>query len=294
MEIWSPAELNHEITKKRLANDLDFLCFIDGHKGFGKSCLSYYLGSNNDPDYSLQKNFVFKKGKDDIINKHMALPKGKWLNVDEGQRSFFNLGFMDPEQIALWKFYNESRKANIATTFCTPDFMKLGSALVNVGDMRIHVVARGVGVIFWPYENAVSYDRWQIKECQKIFKEETEGLKAPQIDLAKKVEIYTKFPTFYGIVKWPDWPKEVKKEYLLLDAQAKAEALAEEGAFTRERKDFLNFGKIALFATENGFSQSFLAKYLHISTNYLNEAINVVKTRAHTPPKSQTTDSVKF
>lgn len=281
-QLYRPKEIRNWVDR-RVGADMDFILALDGHRGLGKSCLGYRLGSEGDPDYSLTKNFAFKPGKNEIKEKHMALKKKQWLNVDEGQRSFFNLSFMDPQQIGLWKYLNESRKQNVTSSFCTPDMFKLGSSLCGIVDMRIRLVARGLGVVFWPNENAVGFDKWRIKECQKIYRENTEGKRSFEINWEKEVEIYMKFPTYMGLITWDDWPKDVKEQYLELDAKAKEEVSAEESANTEQRRDYLNFGKLADFANQNGFTQTFLARYLHVSPNYLNEAIQLVRSRQRKP-----------
>lgn len=279
MQIGRTEDIVREVNL-HLRDKFDYLICIDGHKGTGKSTLAYEISIKGDEKFSFSRNFVFKKGQAEIEKKFEALEKYAYMTVDEGQRNFYKMEFMSPEQNALIKYFNENRKDNFkCTMFCTPKFHKLSSTLMDYVDMRIHIIARGVAVIFAPFENAIQEDAWRWKECQKIWQEKTKGLRRSQLTTELQIAIYKEMPTFSGVIVFDEMPTAAENEYLRFDREAKQEAkkLMEDG--DPLRKDYINLGKSIKLNIELGLTQTAIASYLHVSEHYVNGAVAAAKLR---------------
>lgn len=270
-------DLRRMVTKRLKAN-LDFYMVADGHRGLGKSSFLYDFASAESPSFDLRTHFVFRKGSQAMTSKFSGLPKYEILCSDEGQRQFYQMDFARREQNDLWKFLTQSRKANLGVAFATPDFMKLGSALTGIIDMRIHIIARGVGVIFWPKENAVQSDKWELKECQRIFKKHTINLRPTEMTVKKLLEIYSNFPTFFGVTHWKPMPTEQEKLYLELDAEAKR---LDDVEISEERET--NFKRFAFLAYHANYTypelypQKLIGSISKMGNLQVNEAIKYAR-----------------
>jgi hypothetical protein len=273
-----PASKLRQMVTKRLKANLDFYLVADGHRGLGKSSFLYEFSKTDSPDFTLSTHFVFRKGSKAMTSKFLALPKYEILVSDEGQRQFYSMDFARREQNELWKFLTQSRKANLGVAFATSDFMKLGSALTNILDMRIHVIARGIGVIFWPKENAVQSDKWELKECQRIFRDKTRGLRPPELTVKKLLEIYSDFPTFFGVTNWSAMPAEAEAEYLRLDADGKK--LDEVEIDEEKERNYLRFARLAHYSNKTYpdlFPQRVISLVSQTGHDEVNKALKYAK-----------------
>ena len=231
---------------------MDSIICADGRRGLGKSTLLYWLAKEMSPKtFSLERNFVFRRGNEEMITKAKALSKYETIVSDEGQRQFYNMDFASKAQNDLYKFLTENRKANLNTAFACPKFKKLGTSLMDIVDFRIHVITRGVGVVFQSVDNAVDDDPWMNEECIKIWKRRTRQFaSAVDIDTDTKLDIYIDFPTYTGIVTWPKMPEDEEAKYLALDAEAKRlDSLA--STVVKRPEEFEYFGRLAYFCNSN-------------------------------------------
>lgn len=243
------------IINARLADNLDSVLAVTGGRGLGKSTFLYALASTNDSRFSLEKNFVFRRGLAHFQAKHGALNKGEVLAIDEANRNFSVRRFMDTQQVDLYRFIQASRKKNLCLAFASPDFSALGRDLIMLCDLWVFVVARGQGVLFRARGSPVSNDRFKLKASAEIWEKETADLSPSELTVEKQLQILSTFPCFAGFVIWPKMPEDAEKRYLELDAagkEADAAALEPEKPVEKRKKrdlNFIRFGRLAAWVS---------------------------------------------
>jgi len=192
--IWSMKNLK-ECIEKRLKNKYDLICFITGARGDGKSTFVYKLLSSLEIENGFNPSRDIVYSRDDTL-KSLASKKNSIIWNDELVMSAYNRDFWDETQKTLLKALNCYRDQCNLFIGCVPNFMDLDVQLQRLCKLRIHIVKRGIGLIFIKKDNLFSNDPWQIKASQAIEKKwSEEGNKKPK---------YAQISTIVGIIRFGD------------------------------------------------------------------------------------------
>jgi len=201
--IWSLKDIK-EVIEKCIQNKFDFIMFIEGNRGLGKSTLAYKLLC------SLKVPFPFRPQRDLVYTreetlKHLATKKGGIIFSDEMINVAYNRDFWQEEQKTLLKALNMYRDSCNVFVGCIPKFVELDKQIQRLCKMRITVVRRGIALIQTQMPSIYSQDNWDIKNNQKIEAKWTaRGGRNPQ---------YGKLTTIRGIVNFSDLSHHQREEY---------------------------------------------------------------------------------
>lgn len=192
--VWNVKDIR-EVIEKCVKNKFDFICFVEGNRGLGKSTLVWKIV------HALRVNMPFSPKRDLVYTredtlKHLATKKGGIIFSDEMINVAYNRDFFQEEQKTLLKALNMYRDSCNVFIGCIPKFVELDKQIQRLCKMRITVVRRGVALIQTQMPSIYSQDNWDIKNNQKIEAKWTmRGGKNPQ---------YSKLTTVRGILTFTD------------------------------------------------------------------------------------------
>jgi len=201
--VWTLKDIR-DVIEKCVTNKFDFICFIEGNRGLGKSTLAYKILA------PLNVPFPFKPKRDlvytrDETLKHLATKKGGVIFSDELINVAYNRDFFQEEQKTMLKALNMYRDSCNVFIGCIPKFIELDKQLQRLCKMRITVVRRGIALIQTQMPSIYSQDNWDIKNNQRIEAKWTfRGGRNPQ---------YSKLTTVRGIVHFSDLTANQRTEY---------------------------------------------------------------------------------
>ena len=193
-----------EVIEKCVQNKFDFICFIEGNRGLGKSTLAFKICSrvNVPVPFSPKRDLVYTREE---TLKHLASKKGGIIFSDELINVAYNRDFFQDEQKTMLKALNMYRDACNVFIGCIPKFIELDKQLQRLCKMRITVVRRGVALIQTQMPSIYSQDNWDIKGNQKVEAKWTlRGGKNPQ---------YAKLTTVRGILNFSDLSPHQREIY---------------------------------------------------------------------------------
>jgi len=214
-----------DVLSSHLRNDYATVIGITGAMGTGKSTLGIWTSYCINPfEFEIAKNCVVAPESEEFIKQFESLSRYSGLLGDESAWYAYNRTFMKSFQIYLMQYLKTSRKHhNKAIILCMTSVHKFDKDL-RTGDTMfnwIHLLDRGIGVVFQSTRNFFSNDGFRIRENERLFEEWKGRKKDNQIDLAALVEfLEQKASNFIDIIRFPDLPPEWKKEYLGLTINA--------------------------------------------------------------------------
>lgn len=172
--VWSIKEITH-LLRKRQVNQFDCNIAVTGKRGDGKSTLLFKIfNSFKKEGFKQKKHQVYDQR--DIITL-LTTQKFGFCWDDEAINSGYKRDFQKSGQKDLIKIVTNYRDNFNIYGSALPFFYSLDKDLRDLIFMHLHVVERGLAVIFLPLKDQIhGQDIWDTKNNQKIEERESKRL----------------------------------------------------------------------------------------------------------------------
>jgi hypothetical protein len=212
-----------ESFKKRTEADFDAVIAITGEEGISKSTLAtwcvmeglLYDGFTEEqiPDM-ITKYTIFSPNKERVKKQIMEAPRYSIINADEAIKILYKLNWYSDIQKFLNMLYALCRKENKISLLCMPRFTDFNEFFRKHRiKFWIHILDRGVGVLFAKDWNPFTDDPWWMKEGMDVIKKSYGRKKVMDFDVEEKINMLSKVRNFIAVVKFEDLPTTIKKIY---------------------------------------------------------------------------------
>jgi len=218
----SPSELAR-IFRKRARNDFDAVVAITGEEGISKSTLATWivynslLLSRNSEEKAMKKLndfLIFSPNKQKIQEQIITAPRYSIISADEAIKILYKQNWASKIQKFLNMFYALCRKENKITLLCMPRFTDFNEFFRNHRiKFWIHVIDRGVGVLFSKDWNPFNNDPWMVQNNLKLVGTMHRRKNIVDYSVDDKVAALKKLKIFVGMVKFEDLTPELKEIY---------------------------------------------------------------------------------
>jgi hypothetical protein len=218
----SPKELV-ESFKSRAKKDNDVVVAITGEEGSSKSTLAtqcvveslIYEGHTREEVLAKIPEFtIFSPNKERIRKQITEAPRYGLINADEAIKILYKLNWNSDIQKFLNMFYALCRKENKISVLCMPRYTDFNEFFRKHRiKFWIHVLDRGVGVLFGKDWNPFTDDPWWMKEGMITVKGNYGRKKVADFNVDEKIRILSKVRNFIAVVRYEDLDPEVKKVY---------------------------------------------------------------------------------
>lgn len=253
--VWSLRELTSLIRQRQL-NKYDANFGVSGRRGDGKSTLLFHIfNSFSKFGFHQKKNQVY--AQKDVI-RLLAEQQFGYCWDDEAINSGYKRDFQKTGQKNMIKVITNYRDNFNIYGSAVPFFNSLDKDLRELMFMHIHIVERGLAVIFLSLSDQVhSSDPWDIKNNEKIEQKELARIKKnPNLRFR-----YHRFTTFAGYLYFGPMTKKQEEIYVQIKQEKRAKSFQDSGILQEEIQPFkqrlynmLMQGKL----TKNGLSQACL------------------------------------
>lgn len=218
--IWSIKELV-EVLRSRQLNKFDVNVGVSGARGDGKSTLINKVLLRM-PGFKQFTHQVYTR--EDVINL-LKEQKFSYCWDDEAINSGYKREFQNKEQHNLIKIITTHRSNYNVYFSAIPNFYSLDRDLRDLIFLHIHILERGLAVLFMPLDGAIfQNDKWDASNNQKIEKRYFENLKKGR----KSKPPYHKFSTFVGYLYFGDLTEKQRKKYEEIKEKKRALAFKKE------------------------------------------------------------------
>lgn len=237
LSVLTPEELI-KILKTRVKKDWDAVIGITGEEGSSKSTLASWLvyqGCLYDgmtEDEALEKFVeytIFSPNKDRVQEQITKSTRYSVVNADEAIKILYKQNWATPIQKFLNMFYALCRQENKISILCMPRFLDFNEFFRNHRiKFWIHVLDRGVGVMFEKDWFPASADPWFLKSATKMNEEMYKRKHTSDFNIDEKIAALSKLKNFVGVVRFEDLPTKLKNAYKKGKAQYAYEDLDEQ------------------------------------------------------------------
>ena len=239
---WKVSDLV-EVAEKCVLNKFDFVCFIEGNRGLGKSTLGYIIAcklrKNKVLTFKPKQHMVYSRA--DTL-KLLASKKRHIILSDEMINVAYNRSFYEEDQKKLLKALNMYRDSCNVFIGCIPKFSDLDNQIRRLCKIRITVIRRGVALIHKQVRGIYSQDPWDTDTNVK------QERKAPRH--------YGKLTTCIGIMRFGDLKPKARALYEKLKQEKRGEVFQD---VTREKsKDDEMLDKIYDRVIKNNIDKKYL------------------------------------
>lgn len=204
--IWTLKELTTCLRKRQL-NKYDANFGVSGKRGDGKSTLLFKIfNSFKKEGFKQEKHQEYSRQK---IIELLANQKFSFCWDDEAINSGYKRDFQQKGQKDMIKIVTNYRDNFNIIGSALPFFYSLDRDLRELLFLHIHIIERGVAVLFMPLETSIhTTDPWDTKNNIKIEQQESQRIKKnPNAKFR-----YHRFTTFAGYLYFgPMTPKQEKK-----------------------------------------------------------------------------------
>jgi hypothetical protein len=212
-----------EVLKRRVKKDWDAVVGITGEEGSSKSTLAswfVYLGCLYDGlnEEDALKKFtdytIFSPNKERVQEQITKSERYSIINADEAIKILYKQNWATPIQKFLNMFYALCRQENKVSILCMPRFLDFNEFFRNHRiKFWIHVVDRGVAVVFERDWFPSSADPWMLKESQKLNYMLYTKRKTGDFNTEQKIQALAKLKNFIGVIRFEDLPTKLKNVY---------------------------------------------------------------------------------
>jgi len=232
-EIESKYDFNHgflnccRTLKKRVRDDYDAVVAITGEEGISKSTLANHIGFKVDKNYTLETNCLFAPKADEIVSSIRRLPRFSAINADEAIKILYKQQWW--LQVFINKFYRLCRQDNKISIMCMPRFSEFNEGFRNHRILFwIHLLDRGIGVVFQKDWSPFCSDPWWFDKNQKALSDFSRRRKFHTFTMEYKIKILQRSANFLDVITFPDLDPEIREKYKQLAAAHKYEGIEEE------------------------------------------------------------------
>ncbi|MEM5853896.1 MAG: hypothetical protein QW228_06005 [Candidatus Aenigmatarchaeota archaeon] len=238
--------------KSRVRKKYDAVIGITGEEGVGKSTFAIQLGKALDENFDFERNIVFNPDKDKIKKLIIELPKYSVVDVDEAIKVLYKLQWYSEIQHLLNIVYAICRRENKISLLLMPRFKDFNEYFRNHRiKIWIHVIDRGIALIFKKDWSPFIKDPWRMDENQKLLDEIYKSKKDEYINfsITEKISILKSLPNFVAPVTFP--PLTHEEEKLFEELREKSGIYEEEVTVSRfEKKWKERFAKLCYYLHE--------------------------------------------
>jgi len=196
---------------------MDFICFIEGKRGLGKSTLGYKILSPLKIELPFRPKRDLVYTREDTI-KHLANKINGCIFSDEMINVAYKRDFYLEDQKELLKGFDMYRDSRNVFIGCIPQFIDLDVKMQQVCKLRLTVVRRGIALVQMKMPTIYSADPWDIKNNQRI-----EGKWALK-NISKPK--YGQLTTVRGILRFGDLHPDSRKLYDTIKAEKRSHVFA--------------------------------------------------------------------
>lgn len=235
--ILTPTELVKTL-KSRVKKDWDAVIGITGDEGSSKSTLASWLVyegclydgmTEEEALVKFNEYTIFSPNKERVQEQITKSTRYSIINADEAIKILYKQNWATPIQKFLNMFYALCRQENKISVLCMPRFLDFNEFFRNHRiKFWIHVLDRGVGVMFEKDWFPASADPWFLKHATKMNEEMYKRKHTSDFNLHEKIAALSKLKNFVGVVEFEDLPTKVKNVYKLGKAQFAYEDLDEQ------------------------------------------------------------------
>ncbi len=223
-----------------LLSDRDVVCILGGSTGIGKSCLEWNLGKAYSKISGVPfgpKNFTWSQKElltwidGDKDSRQKANPSGllkgqlpeySFIAIDEIFMIMFKRLWY--EHLESLQTLNMCRDRHLLICGCVPNFWDLDSAFLSRIRFYIYVYKRGHAYVFQQEANPFSWDIWNVKRNQFLFRK----LKKPYL-----------LPNFLCEIEFPDFTPADKKEYYAVRNKKRVIAIEQSKETKRDTNKYI-------------------------------------------------------
>ncbi len=197
------------LLRERQLNEFDCNLGVSGKRGDGKSTLLFKLFNSFKKEGFIQKKHQVY-AQDDVI-RLLATERFGFCWDDEAINSGYKRDFQKSGQKTLIKVVTNYRDNYNIYASALPFFYSLDKDLRELIFMHIHIIERGLAVIFIPLDGQIhSQDPWDTKNNMKVEQKENDRRKKnPKLPFR-----YHRFTTFAGYIYFGAMTDKQKAVYL--------------------------------------------------------------------------------
>jgi hypothetical protein len=245
--IWSTSEIVQRL-KNRQQHQFDANFVVTGSRGNGKSTLILKLLLRFKGVFNQDKHQVYSR--DDVIS---LLKKQKFGICwdDEAINSGYKRDFQNKGQQELIKIVTAYRDNFNIYASALPFFYSLDKDLRALIFLHIHIIERGMAVLFVPIEDSVhTSDPWDTKNNARM-EENWQKKKLKNGDFRFP---YHKMSTFAGYYYFGDCTKKQRDKYLRIKSEKRKDAFMTEAETVeaQQKHKEVGFNEKLMAMIENG------------------------------------------
>jgi len=228
--IWSVKELV-SVLRKRQLNKFDVNIGVSGKRGVGKSTFLYKVFRSFKQDGFIQKKHQVYT-RDDVMTL-LSSQQFSYCWDDEAINSGYKRDFQNKGQQELIKIVTMFRDNYNIYGSALPFFYSLDKDLRELIFCHIHIIRRGVGVLFMQLKTSIhSADPWDTKRNIQIeIKENQRLMRNPNVPFR-----YDRFTTFAGYIYFGDMTAKQKLKYEKIKREKRKETIANLSVSVKEEK----------------------------------------------------------
>lgn len=260
--------------RKMLRDEEDCVIGITGYPGKGKSNDASVLGLLIDDEYSFEDNICFIPSSKEIETRYMKLKMFSFLHIDEASKGLHKQKWYDKIQQKLNTLYDTEREGHfLCTALLMPRFQNFTENFRNFRIIYwIHVLAKGICIVYRKDEDKDTKDPWHIDENYKKKKDYWKSKKVFQRSISEIIRAEQKTPNYWFYFRIPAIPERIWEKYKQLKKQSRVVEKEQEQSMELESyKDKMEREKMDKWTTIKtlrlkGYTQAQIGAEMGIST----------------------------
>lgn len=222
-----PIEKLGRIIRIRVKHDWDCVTAITGYEGSSKSTCSIHLAKYTDKTFELDKRMIWTANEEKVKSLISELPKYSCIVADEAIKLLHKQNWQTKLQKFLNMLFTVARDENKIVFLLMPRFTDFNEYFRNHRIfLWIHVVERGIAVVFKKEWSPFATDPWNVGYNSKILMDLPKRKEA--MDLNQKLKVLSRCKGFLCWFRYDDLDKDTKKLYKKLKNRNKYEMQYEE------------------------------------------------------------------